>query len=140
MDPNRKRLYYPATDIEVLAGDHVQLRTLLLRKKILGRVSYIPQFTAHELAQQNKNADSWLIELSDGTATGWIYYPEDLQPPKRLTFIKRGDDDYKGMDTEELEAREHAEENQTTWLDSLIISLSLIALMAAVVFLFKSCS
>jgi hypothetical protein len=81
-----------------------------------------------------------LIELSDRTVTGWIYYPEDLQPPKRLSFIKRGNGDYKGINTDELEQREHAEENRTTWWDSIVISLTLIGLLAAVVFALKFCS
>lgn len=140
MDASRKRLYYHGTDIEVLPGDHILLQTLLLRRKKRGRVSYIPRFTAVELADQKKNPDSWLIEFSDGTVTGWIYYPEDLQPPKRLTFIERSDDHYKGISTDELEAQEQSEENQTTWLESIAISLILLGLFAAVVFLFRSCA
>jgi hypothetical protein len=62
--------------------------------------------TGRELAKENKNPDDWLIELEDYTVTGWMYSPEDLQPPKRLSFVKRKDDDYKVITSLELEKYE----------------------------------
>jgi hypothetical protein len=97
------RLYYFGTEKEVLKGDVIVLRTLFLRRKKLGRVSYIPDKTGRELQKENKGCDDWLIEFDDKTMTGWIYSPKDLQPPKRLEFISRCDDEYKGISSSELE-------------------------------------
>lgn len=103
---NPTKLLYFGTDIEVLEGDYITLKTLFTRRPRKGRVSYIPKITGRELAKQNKNPDDWLIELEDHTVTGWLYSPEDLQPSKRLSFVKRKDDDYKGTTSQELEEYE----------------------------------
>lgn len=103
---NQSKLLYFGTDIEVLEGDYIIFKTFFTRRPRNGRVSYIPKMTGRELAKSNKNPDDWLIELEDSTVTGWLYSPEDLQPPKRLSFVKRKDDDYKGMTSQELEEYE----------------------------------
>ena len=107
-----KKLYYDGTDIEVLKGDYVIYKTAFLRRKRKGRVSYIPKLTGRELAKQGKDTDEWIIEFEDKTVAAWIYVPEELQPSKRVIFIKRGDDDYSGITSEELEKIETSESNQ----------------------------
>lgn len=135
--PNR--LYYFDTETEVIKGDVIVLRTLFLRRKKLGRVSYIPEKTGRELQKENKDCDDWLIEFDDKTMTGWIYSPEDLQPPKRLELISRGDDGYKGISSSELEKIEQEIEENATWIDKLLSSLFLAGIFLGIGLFMKSC-
>lgn len=96
-------LFYYSTDIEIQEGDYIEFTSLFTRKKKLGRVSYIPKYTAIELQKSGKQPDDWLIQFDDGTVTGWLYHPEETKPISRLHFIKRKDDSFKGITSEELE-------------------------------------
>ena len=108
----KDKIYYSEIEIEVLEGDYVLLKPLFFGKGKYGRVSYIPDITARELAKENKQADEWIIEFEDKTVTGWTYSPEDLQPPKRLKFIKRKDDSYVGPSSDEIEKLEETIPNE----------------------------
>lgn len=134
------RLYYFDTETEVLMGDVIIYQTLIMRRKKLGRVSYIPEKTGRELQKEKKNCDDWLIEFDDKTMTGWIYSPEDLQPPKRLEFVTRGNDEYKGISSSELEKIEQSLEENASWLERLLPSLFVIAFFIGIVFITKSCT
>jgi len=134
------RLYYHNTETEVLEGDHIAFKSLFFGKTKLGRVSYIPAKTAIELSNENKNPDDWLIELSDKTATGWLYHPEDMQPTKRIQFLSRTSDSYKGLtsaESEELESR--LEENESLW-EKAILGLLLLAIILVLLLLVRSCT
>ena len=134
-----ERLYYYGIDIEVLKGDFVVLKTFLLRRKKKGRVSYIPEQTASELGEQGKDSDDWLIELDDKTVTGWLYSPVDLQPSKRLKLISRGEDNYNGITSEDIEKYEQEIEKEgVSWWESLIGSLLVIAVLVGIGLLIKS--
>ncbi len=108
----KNKLFYYNSEVQVLAGDHVLYSPVLFGKKKRGRVSYIPRKTARELAQEKKQADDWIIEFDDGTVTGWIYSPEDLQPAKRLKFLSRKDDQYSGPSSDDLEKAEGSVPNE----------------------------
>ena len=97
------KLYYYGTEIMVELGDRVDFPTLILRKPRHGTVCCIPAKTARTLAQEKQEPDDWLLKFDNGTYTGWMYSPEDLQPNKRLKFIKRGESDYVGISNDDLE-------------------------------------
>lgn len=97
------KLYYSGTNIEVLQGDHVVFKTLFLRRRKIGRVSYIPKLTGRELAKQGEDTDDWIIEFEDKTVLANTYVPEELQPSKRILFISRGNDNYIGITSKEVD-------------------------------------
>jgi hypothetical protein len=134
------RLYYFGTETEILAGDHVVLKGFFTGRPKSGRVSYIPEKTAKKLAEEKKDSDDWLIELSDGTVTGWLYSPEDLPASKRLKFVSRKNDNYKGTNSDELEVLEEDLMNHNNPILFGIISIIIIVLMCAtVILLFRTC-
>src|SRR5688572_8931879 len=91
------KLYYHGTTTEVLLGDRVALKGLILWKPKVGTVSCIPDRTGRQRAAEGKEPDDWLISFDDGTMTGWLYSPEDLQPSKRLSLLTRDGVGYKGI-------------------------------------------
>ena len=132
MNSKRKdRLYYYGTDIEVKKGDRIELKSLVLRRKLLGRVACVPEKTGRELAREKKNPENCLIELTGGKVTGWLYSPEDLQPPKRLVFLGRGDDEYNGITNEELE-KEELENEGVYWLDLGTVTIILLVVIVVI--------
>ena len=97
------KLFYFGSNVEVELGDRIEYRTLLLRHMRPGAVVCIPDKTALELADEGKDPEDWLIKFDDGTYTGWMYHPEELQPAKRLRFVSRADGDVEGISNAELE-------------------------------------
>lgn len=96
------QLTYFGTDDDVRLGDRVELRTLFLRRKRPATVVCIPEKTALQLSAEKKSPEDWLIQFDDGTYTGWMYHPEEMQPPARLRLVARGAD-YEAISNEELE-------------------------------------
>jgi hypothetical protein len=134
-------LYYYGTKTRVHLGDRVSFKTLLSRRTKLATVACIPERTGRQLATEGQQPDNWLLRFDDGTITGWIYSPEDLQPTKRLTFIGRGDPDFRGISNKELEELEKKEEHATTWLELFISAVFQLLFMfgaaALVLYLWK---
>jgi len=106
------RIFYNGTTEDVRLGDRVAYTSLLSRRKRLGTVVCIPDKTALERAQENKQPEDWLIKFDDGTFTGWMYHPEEIQPNNRLRLIERGSG-FESISNEELD-RLDAEESGTT--------------------------
>ena len=131
----KNRLYYFDTETEVLEGDRIVYKSILFRRKKLGRVSYIPKKTGRELQQLKKDCDDWLLEFNDKTVTGWFYSPEDLQPNKRLSFVSRQLDNYIGITTSELEKTEQKIIENTSWWESVFSFVLLVAIGFLVIFL-----
>ena len=104
-------LRYFGTREGVMRGDRVEYTSLLLRRKKLGTVVWIPEKTALELDAEGKQPESWLIKFDDGTFTGWLYHPEELQPNKRLRLIDR-DAEHEPVSNEELERQDSEIANQ----------------------------
>ena len=126
-----RRLLYFGTDEEVREGDRIEYTTFLLRRKVLGTVTYIPEKTALELDKEKKPPDDWLIRFDDGTDAGWMYHPEELQPKKRLRLISRGAD-YERLTPEDLERQEAELEERLGWRDDLLGCGFLIAVGLAI--------
>lgn len=99
------KLYYHGTDEEVRPGDRIELKSLFLRRRRHGTVVCIPEKTALELDAERKHPDDWLIKLDDGTFTGWMYHPEELQPTPRLRLVSR-DAEFEPVTNEELERQD----------------------------------
>lgn len=96
----KKKLVYRDGN-EVLLGDRINFRSIFGKNR-LATVCYMPDLTARELQVKKKSPEDWLIVFDDGTYTGWIYSPEDLQPNKRISLVNRGSRDFRGLSKEEL--------------------------------------
>lgn len=132
------RLRYWGSKDEVLEGDRIELSTFVFRRKKRGTVVCIPAKTALELDAEKKNPEDWLIKFDDGTYTGWMYHPEDMQPTRRLRLISRNSD-YESITNEELERQDAEIANSADWRSDLAgcgvmigIVLVVVALVAAV--------
>ena len=129
-----ERLRYHGTDEEVLEGDRIEYTTFLTRRRKLGTVVCVPEKTADELNEEKKPPDDWLIRLDDGTFLGWMYYPEELQPGKRLRLVSRGAD-YEHVAGDELERQEAEAEEQRGVAGDLLGCAFLIAIAFAIIML-----
>ena len=98
-------LRYFGTNDEVMPGDRIEYTSRVLRRKREGTVVWIPERTALELDAAGKQPEDWLIRFDDGTFTGWMYHPEELQPNARLRLLARNAD-YKPVSNEELERQD----------------------------------
>ena len=126
------KLLYHGTDEEVREGDRVEYTTLIFRRRKLGTVICIPEKTALDLDAEKKPPDDWLIRFDDGMDSGWMYHPEELQPPKRLRLVARGAD-YERVTAAELEKREAELEAEFGWKGDLFGCLVLIAIAFAII-------
>ena len=88
--PQKTRLFYRGTADEVRVGDRVSLRRWL-RRSLTGVVVYVPSEEAAKAALARNELDEWAIELEDGSLIGWAYFPEQLQPAKRVQLLARAD-------------------------------------------------
>ena len=134
----KPRLLYFGTDDEVREGDRIEYRTLFLRRRKFGTVVYIPAKTALELNEEKKPPDDWLIRFDDGTDAGWMYYPEESRPIKRLRLVSRGAD-YQRITTDQLEREEAKIEEKLGWKDDVLgcgflIAIASIIIMSIAVF------
>jgi hypothetical protein len=107
------RLYYYDTKIMVKLGDRIDFPTLVFRKPRHGTVCCIPTKSARVLMAEMQDSEDWLLKFDNGTYTGWIYSPEDLQPNKRLKFLERGEPGYIGITNDAMERMEA--EAEETW-------------------------
>ncbi len=112
----------------------MEYTTLFLRRIKLGTVVCIPAKTALELDAENRPPDDWLIRFDDGTDFGWMYHPEELQPPKRLRLVARGAD-YERITAAEIEKQEAELEAEFGWKGDLFGCLGLIAIAFAIIML-----
>ncbi len=121
-------LKYFGTDDELREGDRVEYKSLILRRKRLGTIVYIPPKTALELNDEKKPPDDWLIKLDNGIYTGGMFHPEELQPGKRLRLISR-DADYERTTSDQLE-REEAEAEEARGLKEDLLGCGLLLAIA----------
>lgn len=127
------RLYYFGTNDEVLLGDRIEYRTLIFRRRHLGHVVCIPDKTGRELAALGKDPDDWLFKLDSGVVTGWLYSPEDLQPPARLRLIGRAAGAPERITNAELEESEARMAANASWLELAMPPLVLLLVLLAIV-------
>lgn len=134
------KLRYWGTNDDVMEGDRIEYSTLVLRRKKQGTVVCIPPKTALELEAELKGPDDWLIRFDDGTYTGWMFHPEELQPPKRLRLIRRNAD-YEPITNAELERQDAEIASSMDWKYDLagcgiivVIAMGLIGIVAMVKF------
>lgn len=99
------KLHYFETKEQVLLGDRVEYTSRVLRRKRIGSVVCVPAKTALQLNAERKAPEDWLIRFDDGTYTGWMYHPEELQPNRRLRFMGRNSE-YDPITNEELERQD----------------------------------
>ena len=125
-------LRYSGTDDAVMAGDHVEYTSLLFRRKKRGTVVWIPDKTALQLDSEGKLPESWLIKFDDGTFTGWMYHPEELQPTPRLRLVARSTD-FEPVSNEELERQDNEIANQAGVLEQAAGCAFVILLVVATI-------
>lgn len=102
MTTKSERLVYHGTSDDVRLGDRVRV-TRIFRKAIEGTVAYLPGVSPRHPEMEWPEFSRWAIELDDGTVMSWPYIPDELQPPKRIQLVRRGDRDHIGLQpTDEL--------------------------------------
>ncbi len=127
-------LKYFGSDDDVRPGDRIEYTTLPLRRKKQGTVVWIPEKTALELDAERKQPQDWLIKFDDGTFTGWMYHPEEMQPPKRLRLIERSSD-YEPVSNEELEKQDNEISSQMGVLEQAAgCAFVILLVVSAIVF------
>ncbi len=130
-------LKYFGTNDDVRAGDRIEYTSLVLRRRKQGTVVWIPERTALELDAAGKQPEDWLIKLDDGTFTGWMYHPEEMQPPKRLRLINRNSE-YEPVSNEELERQDNEISSQMGVLEQASGCAFVILLVVATIVLIVS--
>lgn len=87
---NGSRLFYHGTNTEVQLGDRVHIKRWF-RADLDGVVSYIPGISPRraELEDADEQFLNWAIRLSNGVVLTMGYYPDVLQPPKKIVFVRR---------------------------------------------------
>ena len=126
-------LHYNDSDEEVRHGDRIELTSLILRRRRRGTVVCIPEKTALQLAAQQKQPDDWLIRMDDGTYTGWLYHPEELQPPKRLRLVARAAGPVDEVSNADLERMDREEAGKSSGLGELLGCAALIVIVTAAI-------
>jgi hypothetical protein len=88
----RQRLYYQGTEIPVIVGDRVVVKSLFGRKRN-GVVTYVPGQSKVHSEMEGPGFAQWAITLDDeaGTTLVWTYAPDQLQPARRILFVSRGE-------------------------------------------------
>ena len=125
---------YFGTDEAVSPGDRIEYTTFFLRRKKRGTVVWVPEKTALELDAAGKQPEDWLINFDDGTFTGWMYHPEEMQPVKRLRLIGRGTD-YEPISNEELERQDNEISSQMGVLEQAAgCAFVILLIVSAIVF------
>lgn len=125
-------LRYAQSGQRVQLGDRVEFRSLILRRPRAGTVVCIPELTGRERLSLGKETQEWLIKLDSEVVTGWLYSPEDLQPPSRLRLISRASGNVVEMSNDDVERLEEAEEARAGWLELAAPPLILLVLVAVV--------
>ena len=128
------RLYYWGSETEVLAGDYVLYRPFFGLRAKAGRVIYIPEEDGRELESRGEDSDDWYIELDSGVRYGWVYSPQDLQPDKRLSFVRRGESDFEQTTSDKIEEEES--EEASSWTKEEIFLAGIFALFGLVILVF----
>lgn len=129
-----QKLCYFGTDDAVREGDRVEFTSLLLRRKVMGTVVSIPNKTARELNDEKKPPDDRLIRLDNGTFIGWMYYPEELRPARRLKLVNRGAQ-HERTTSDELERQEAEIEEKLGLKEDVLGCALLIAIASAILVL-----
>ena len=125
-----KPLLYFDTEDRVMPGDRIEYTSLFLRRRRQGTVVWIPERTALELDAAGKQPEDWLIKFDDGTFTGWMFHPEEIQPGARLRLIARSDD-YEPVSNDELERQDNEISSRMGLLEHAAGCLFAILLLAA---------
>jgi len=84
------RLFY-RTGEEVKLGDRVRMKRFL-RRDLEGKVCYLPGISPRHDELEYEDVKQWAIRTDDGSVYPILYDPENFQPPKRIVFVARTDD------------------------------------------------
>ncbi|MGI9235434.1 MAG: hypothetical protein ACR2RD_17510 [Woeseiaceae bacterium] len=90
----------------------------------------IPEKTALQLDAEKKPPEDWLIKFDDGTYTGWLYHPEEMQPHSRLRLVARGSE-FEAISNEELERLDNEIASDSAGTLSELIGCAIVILLGA---------
>ena len=91
-------LSYRGTDTKVRLGDHVLFKRWFGIVKTPCRVAYVPGVSPpHKEMEYTEKAAMWAIEDEKGNAYMMLYVPEDKFISRRIAFVHRTTDEYRGF-------------------------------------------
>ncbi len=96
--PNK--LYYANTSNEIRLGDRISYKSLMFGK-IQGVVFYIPDESPLHPEMEYEDVKNWAIKLDNGRILSWIYLPGELKVSKKINFVRRAEDNFKGLQPDE---------------------------------------
>ena len=71
-----------------------------LRRDLEGKVCYLPGISPRHDELEYEDIKQWAIRARDGSVYPILYDPENFQPPKKIVFLGRTDD--QGMQPSEI--------------------------------------
>jgi hypothetical protein len=90
-------LYYRQCGNEVKLGDSIKYKPIC-RHEIPGMVIYLPGISPVHPRFERQGFRQWAIQLENGWILAWLFAPSELQPSRRLRFVRRALDGFKGLD------------------------------------------
>ena len=85
------KLFYKGTDIEVKLGDIIEYRKFFgFGPARSGFVSYMPGESKPHRELEYGDVSQWGLNIGGGNLIVIAYVPDELQPPRGLKFISRG--------------------------------------------------
>lgn len=88
-EASSSRLFYFGSREEVRLGDRVRIRRWL-RRSLVEVVCYIPGISPrHSEMEDSDGCREWAIQLADGSLRCMGYFPDQIQPAKKIELIAR---------------------------------------------------
>jgi hypothetical protein len=91
------KLCYSKCGSEVNLGDLIAYKPIC-RREIPGTVIYLPGISPAHPRFERQGFRQWAIQLENGWILAWLFAPSELQPSRRLRFVRRAMDGFKGLD------------------------------------------
>ena len=95
-------LHYHKTDIKIMLGDNVTYSKWFGFKKVQSTVCYIPGVNSpHKEMDDTEKSSMWAITDGPNDIIQMLYVADDKFVSKRIKFISRAADNYKGLQPNE---------------------------------------
>ena len=95
--PEEEQLYYFDSRTEVQLGDLVRYKPIC-RTSIPGVVTYLPGVSLRHSRFERQGTRQWAIQLENGWILAWVFSPSERQPSRRITFVRRGTEPFRGIE------------------------------------------
>ncbi len=91
-------LYYHDSNTRIMLGDHILYSKWFGLKKIESRVCYVPGVSPpNKNMADSKSSSMWAIENGSNDIVQMLYVVDDKFVSRRIKFVKRAADKYKGL-------------------------------------------